>query len=89
MQPADVYDLVRAALWTLFVLSAPLLITGLVVGVGIALVQALTGVQEMTLTFVPKLFVMGIALLVCMPMMGAQMSSFMEQIVDRIIVGSE
>lgn len=89
MTSADVYELVRHALWTLFVMSAPLLITALVVGVVIALLQALTQVQETTLTFVPKLFVMGIALLLCLPMMGSQMSSFMDDIVDKIVAPSE
>lgn len=89
MTSADVYELVRHALWTLFVMSAPLLITALVVGVLIALIQALTQVQETTLTFVPKLFVMGIALLLCLPMMGSQMSSLMDDIVSRIIASPE
>jgi flagellar biosynthetic protein FliQ len=86
MGSAEVYDLVGEGMWTLFVLSAPLLIAALVVGVVIALLQALTQVQEMTLTFVPKLFVMGVALMLCLPMMGSQLNSFMESIVDRIIV---
>lgn len=89
MGSAETYELVREALWTLFVLAAPLLITALVVGVAIALLQALTQVQEMTLTFVPKLLVMGLALLLCLPMMGSQMSSFMDGIADRIIARSE
>lgn len=89
MQAGDTYDLVREAMWTLFVCSAPLLIVALVVGVAIALFQALTQIQETTLTFVPKLLVMGIALLLTLPMMGSQMNAFMESIVDRIIVPSE
>lgn len=89
MSSVETYELVREALWTLFVLSAPLLITALVVGVTVALLQALTQVQEMSLTFVPKLLVMGFALLLCLPMMGSQMSSLMDGIADRIVARSE
>lgn len=53
-----IYDLTRQALWICVVISAPLLVVGLVVGVVVGLFQALTSVQEMTLTFVPKAAVM-------------------------------
>jgi flagellar biosynthesis protein FliQ len=49
-----IYDLTRQGLWVSVVISAPLLTVALVVGVVIGLLQALTSVQEMTLTFVPK-----------------------------------
>jgi flagellar biosynthesis protein FliQ len=53
-----VFDMTRQALWVCVVISAPLLTVALVVGVVIGLFQALTSVQEMTLTFVPKAAVM-------------------------------
>ena len=53
-----IFDLTRQALWVCVVMSAPLLTVALVVGVVIGLFQALTSVQEMTLTFVPKAAVM-------------------------------
>jgi flagellar biosynthetic protein FliQ len=53
-----IFDLTRQALWVCVVISAPLLTVALVVGVVIGLFQALTSVQEMTLTFVPKAAVM-------------------------------
>ncbi|WP_435532705.1 flagellar biosynthetic protein FliQ [Tabrizicola flagellatus] len=49
-----IYDLTRQSLWVAVVISAPVLTVALVVGVVIGLFQALTSVQEMTLTFVPK-----------------------------------
>ena len=51
----DVVDIAHRMLWLTVQLSLPTLITALVVGVGISLVQTVTGVQEMTITFVPKL----------------------------------
>jgi flagellar biosynthetic protein FliQ len=64
-----------------------MLIVSLVVGVVIGLLQALTQVQEMTLTFVPKLLAMGIAFLFCLPMIGQAMSNFMQSIAGAIISG--
>lgn len=55
MDEAIFYDTLREGLWTAVVISTPILTVALVTGVAIGLVQALTSVQEMTLTFVPKL----------------------------------
>lgn len=55
----------RHTLETAILLVAPLLITSLVVGVVVTLVQAVTSIRDMTLTIVPKLLAMGIALLIC------------------------
>ena len=65
-------------------MSAPIMLVGLAVGVTIALFQALTQVQEMTLVFVPKIIAIFIALLIFLPLMGALMSGFMTIIFDRI-----
>ena len=58
MTEAMFFDALRQGLWTAVVMSAPLLVVALVVGVAIGLLQALTSIQEMTLTFVPKLAAM-------------------------------
>ncbi len=58
MTEAMIFDLMRQGLWVSVVISAPLLTVALVVGVVIGLFQALTSIQEMTLTFVPKAAVM-------------------------------
>jgi flagellar biosynthetic protein FliQ len=55
MSETDVLDILRQGLWTALIISTPVLAVALVVGLAIGLVQALTSVQEMTLTFVPKL----------------------------------
>ena len=65
-------------------MCAPVLLVGLVVGVGIGLLQALTQIQEQTLVFAPKIVAIFISLLIFLPMMGALMSAFMRQIASRI-----
>ncbi|MFN3515065.1 MAG: flagellar biosynthesis protein FliQ [Phenylobacterium sp.] len=84
MSGAEVLDVARDAIWLTIQLSAPVLIVGLVVGVAIGLMQALTQVQEATLVYAPKIVAIFISLLVFLPLMGALMSSFMRQIAARI-----
>ncbi len=55
MTEAQILDILRQGLWTALVISTPILAVALIVGLAIGLLQALTSVQEMTLTFVPKL----------------------------------
>lgn len=71
----------------LLTVVGPMLLTALAVGVGIGLLQALTQVQEMTLTFVPKIIATGIVLLVSLSMIGRAMSAFMARIADAIVTG--
>ncbi|MDO9474236.1 MAG: flagellar biosynthesis protein FliQ [Caulobacter sp.] len=84
MNGAEVLDISRDAIWLTLQLSAPVLIVGLIVGVGIGLVQALTQIQEATLVYAPKIVAIFIALLVFLPLMGALMGGFMTQIAARI-----
>ena len=84
MSGAEVLDLARDGVWTMLLVAGPLMIVALVVGLGVALLQALTQVQEMTLVFVPKIVAMFLALVVLLPFMGAVMSGYMNQIADRI-----
>jgi flagellar biosynthetic protein FliQ len=84
MNGAEVLDIGRDAIWLTLQLSAPVLIVGLIVGVGIGLLQALTQVQEATLVFAPKIVAIFISLLVFLPLMGALMGQFMRQIAARI-----
>ena len=84
MNGAEVLDVGRDAIWLTLQLSAPVLIVGLIVGVGIGLVQALTQVQEQTLVFAPKIVAVFVSLLIFLPLMGALMSGFMRHIAARI-----
>lgn len=84
MTGAEVLDYARDAIWLTLAMAAPVMIIGLSVGVGIALFQALTQIQEMTLVFVPKIIAIFIALLLFLPMMGALMAGFTATLMDRI-----
>ncbi len=75
-------DTLRQALWTAVVIAAPLLSVALVAGLAIGLVQALTSVQEMTLTFVPKVAAMMLVFWVSMSFMTATLVTFFH---DRIL----
>ena len=87
MGGAEILDLAREGIWVLVIVSAPMMIVGLVVGVVIALFQALTQIQEMTLVFVPKILAIFITLLVALPFMGATMGAYMNRLVDMIVAG--
>jgi len=82
-----VMDVARDALTTLIFTIGPILGVGLTVGLTIAFVQALTQLQEMTLTFVPKIIAVFSALLILLPFMGRNISDLMQRIADRIVTG--
>ena len=84
MNEADALDLMRTALWTVIVASAPAVVAAMLVGVTIALFQALTQIQETTLTFVPKLVVVFLVLLLTGSFVGGQVFAFSEQVYARI-----
>ena len=84
MSGAEVLDVGRDAIWLTIQLCAPVLIVGLVVGVGVGLMQALTQIQEATLVYAPKIVAIFLSLLLLLPLMGALMSGFMRQIAARI-----
>lgn len=84
MNPADALDIGQAAIWTVVVASSPGVIAAMLVGVLIALLQALTQVQEITLTFVPKIIAILLVTAVTAPFIGAVIFSFAEQTYARI-----
>ncbi|GLK65401.1 flagellar biosynthetic protein FliQ [Paracoccus kondratievae] len=83
-----IFDLTRQALWIALRMAAPLLGVALVVGVIIGLLQALTSVQEMTLTFVPKVGLMLAVFWVSMSFMTAMLTGFFTDQVLPGIAGS-
>ena len=87
MSGPEVLDLARDSIWTLIIVSSPLMIVGLVVGVVIALFQALTQIQEMTLVFVPKILAIFLAMLVALPFMAQALESYMTRIAGHIVGG--
>ena len=84
MSGSEVLDVAREAIWVTLQLCAPILLVGLIVGVAIGFLQALTQIQEQTLVFAPKILAVFLALLIFLPMMGALMAGFMQQIAARI-----
>ena len=87
MTGAQVLDIARDGIWVLILVSAPMMIVGLVVGVIIALFQALTQIQEMTLVFVPKIIAIFVTMLVALPFMGDVMAGYMTRVADMIVTG--
>ncbi|MDB5733724.1 MAG: flagellar biosynthesis protein FliQ [Alphaproteobacteria bacterium] len=84
MDPASTIDFARTAILVLLEIIAPAMITALVVGVGIGLLQAMTQVQEQTLVFVPKIVAIFVVLLVALPFAGAALGGLMTDIAGRI-----
>jgi flagellar biosynthetic protein FliQ len=84
MTEGDVLDLIQSALWMVIVGAGPVTAAAMVVGVAIALLQALTQVQEMTLTFVPKLVVVFLVFSLTASFVGAQFYVFTEHVYARI-----
>ena len=87
MTGPEVLDIASEGIWTLIKVAAPLMVAGLIVGVVVALFQALTQIQEQTLVFVPKILSIFIAMLITLPFIGETMSSFTSHIAQLIVAG--
>lgn len=84
MDTATVIDLGRQALWTIALVSAPLLLVALAVGLFIGIIQAATSINEMTLSFIPKLIAMALSLLLFGSWMLVTLVDFTRSIFQRI-----
>lgn len=84
MTAQDIFDIVRQTLWVTILVSGPALAAALVVGLLVSLLQALTQIQEMTLTLLPKLAAIAVTLVLAMPFMWAQLRSFTEALFLRM-----
>ena len=85
MTPADALDIARDAIWVLLKIGAPIMIIALIVGLTIALFQALTQSQEMTLAFVPKIIAIFVSVILFIPFMLSVLTSFTMRMMDRIV----
>ncbi|WP_306146191.1 flagellar biosynthesis protein FliQ [Roseibium sp. MMSF_3412] len=85
MTGGEVLDLAREAVWTMILVAAPAMVVGLLVGVVIALFQALTQIQEMTLVFVPKILAIFVTILVTLPFMSQLLEAFMGRVTEMIL----
>ena len=87
MNQADALDIVQNALWTVIVASGPAIGAAMAIGLVISLLQALTQVQEITLTFIPKIIAILLISSLTAPFIGAVIFSFAEQVYGRIEAG--
>ena len=87
MTPVDAVDIAREAIIVALKLGAPIMLVSLGVGLAISLVQALTQIQEMTLSFVPKIFVIFLTVLLFLPFMLSTLTGFTHEMVGRITAG--
>ena len=87
MTGAQVLDVGREAIYTLIIVASPVMLVGLVVGVVISLLQAVTQIQEMTIAFVPKILAIFVSLLIALPFMAERLHTEMLRIAARIVSG--
>jgi flagellar biosynthetic protein FliQ len=85
MNEMEVLDIARDGMMVMLLISAPMLLTGLVVGLTISIFQTLTHIQEMTLTFIPKIVAIFLALLVFLPWILRELTEFMQRVMDKIV----
>ena len=85
MEQTEIIDFAREAILLTIKISTPVMLVGLVAGVIIALIQALTQIQEMTLAFVPKMIAIYAAIFLGLPMFASMLIAFTHKIADKII----
>lgn len=88
MTEAELIDIARDSILTMLVVGAPPLLTGLVVGLAVSILQTITQIQETTLTFVPKVLLVFGSLILFMPFMLNTMNDFWKMVLDRVVTGS-
>jgi flagellar biosynthetic protein FliQ len=85
MTEMEVLDIARDAMGTMLMVAAPILLVGLVVGLIVSIFQTLTHIQEMTLTFIPKIVAVFGASLILMPWMLRHLTEFTDRMMDKIV----
>jgi flagellar biosynthetic protein FliQ len=85
MNATDVLEISREAIWVMLKISAPLMLVALVVGLIISLVQALTQIQEQTLTFVPKILVLFAVFVLTIPFMSTTLIEFTRELMAKTV----
>jgi flagellar biosynthetic protein FliQ len=84
MDPQDVVDLGRQAIWIALLIGSPVLLAGMVVGLVIGLLQALTQVQEQTIAFVPKIVAMVLVLSLTLPWVISRLVEYSSEVITSI-----
>ncbi|MGE0199856.1 MAG: flagellar biosynthesis protein FliQ [Candidatus Melainabacteria bacterium] len=86
MDQAYVIDMIQRMVWLMLLLSAPILVVSLVVGMAISMLQAVTQIQESTITFVPKIVISMLVLVVMSPWLIGQMVEYTSQLFMELTV---
>ena len=84
MTPQYVIHLGQEAIYLMLMISAPMLLSGLIIGLTISILQAVTQIHEVTLTFIPKILVVSLALMIALPWMLQKMLDFMAMLMGQI-----
>lgn len=85
MNEVEVLDIARDAMMVMLLVSGPMLMVGLVVGLSISIFQTLTHIQEMTLTFIPKILAIFGSMVLFLPWMLRELTEFTQRIMDKIV----
>lgn len=89
MTPDQVAEVSRETIMTLLMVCGPLMMVALVVGLLVALFQALTSIQEVTLTFVPKIIAVFAVMLLIMPFMASELQTLTADLFNRMTVTAD
>ena len=87
MTDTEFIQICREAIWVMIKVGAPMMLIALIVGLSISLVQALTQIQETTLSFVPKILLMFFGMMIFLPFMLTSLQTFTLELFDRVIKG--
>jgi len=85
MNATDVLEVSRDAIWVMLKIATPLMLVSLVVGLAISLVQALTQIQEQTLTFVPKILLLFVVFVLTIPFMSTTLIEFTRELMAKAV----
>lgn len=85
MEPAEVLQVSRDAIYILLKASGPLMLVALGVGLVISLFQALTQMQEATISFVPKIVAVFLAMMLLLPFIGTTLKDFNDELMNKIV----
>jgi flagellar biosynthetic protein FliQ len=86
VNPNEILDISKEAIWVLIKISLPVMLVAMAVGLVISLFQALTQIQEMTLSFVPKIIAVFVAIIILLPFMIDQLQNFSEYLMNKIVL---
>ncbi|MFK8027931.1 MAG: flagellar biosynthesis protein FliQ [Gammaproteobacteria bacterium] len=84
MSPESVLDLTQTAMWTAVIVAGPMLMVALIVGLVIGMFQAATQINEMTLSFIPKLFALFLTLVAAGPWLLSTLMNYTQQLLLSI-----